>query len=166
MQAECAQCPGSGGAGLVGSDTDPQWVRTPEDGSFSSYHVAQSLGVRCPWTAVRGIFPQGSLMPAPVGCRPTWSQPQKGFQFLRRSRKLRFYVNPVHFQMLAANSQFSKTVYGPSRPLAAAGARGSQDGLSAQEPGPTATPRSLCGRRCHGVEMHFRGIFIFLSGTL
>lgn len=44
--------------------------------------------------------------------------------------------------MLAANSKFSKAVYEPSRPLAAAGVRGSQDGFSTREPKPTVT---LCG---------------------
>ena len=71
--------------------------------------------------------------------------------------------------MLAADSKISKAAYGSSRSPVAVGARVT-GWLQCPEPEPIAFPQRLgrssqCSQCCLGVEMHFRGIFIFILGT-
>ena len=80
------------------SDTDPVQARAARMG------VHRPATLRRAWGQVSGerVFLLESSTPVLLGCGPMWSQLQEGRWFLRSSRKLRFYVKPFHFKMLAS----------------------------------------------------------------
>ena len=70
----------------------------PQGWRFTALPPCAEPGVRC----LERVFLLESSMPVLLGCGPMWSQLQEGRWFLRSSRKLRFYVKPFHFKMLAS----------------------------------------------------------------